>query len=87
MTGLTQLTLSDAVDGLKAKTFSSKEITQAFLAEIDKSNRHLNAYVVVTADKALDALSKFGGTVLKTSLSDDATKQINEELHGEVASA
>jgi aspartyl-tRNA(Asn)/glutamyl-tRNA(Gln) amidotransferase subunit A len=53
MTGLTQLTLSDAVDGLKAKKFSSKEITQAFLTEIDKSNRHLNAYVVVTADKAL----------------------------------
>ncbi len=53
MTDLTQLTLSDAVDGLKAKKFSSREITQAFLTEIDKSNRHLNAYVVVTADKAL----------------------------------
>ena len=53
MTNLTQLSLSDAVDGLKAKQFSSKEITQAFLTEIDKSNPHLNAYVVVTADKAL----------------------------------
>jgi aspartyl-tRNA(Asn)/glutamyl-tRNA(Gln) amidotransferase subunit A len=53
MTNLTQLTLSDAVDGLKAKQFSSKEITQAFLTEIEKSNPHLNAYVVVTADKAL----------------------------------
>src|SRR6185295_7560052 len=53
MTNLTQLTLSDAVDGLKAKKFSSKEITQAFLAEIDTSNPHLNAYVVVTHDKAL----------------------------------
>ena len=36
----------------------------------------------VTADKALDALSKFGGKVLKTSLSDDATAEINKELHG-----
>jgi len=36
MTNLTQLSLSDAVDGLKAKQFSSKEITQAFLTEIDK---------------------------------------------------
>src|SRR5690606_20833698 len=53
MTNLTQLTLSDAVEGLKARQFSSREITQAFLAEIDKSNPHLNAYVVVTADKAL----------------------------------
>ncbi|HEY7798890.1 MAG TPA: Asp-tRNA(Asn)/Glu-tRNA(Gln) amidotransferase subunit GatA [Hyphomonadaceae bacterium] len=52
-TNLTQLTLTDAVDGLKAKKFSSREITQAFLTEIDKSNRHLNAYVVVTDDRAL----------------------------------
>ena len=36
----------------------------------------------VTAGKALDALSKFGGTVLKTSLSDEATSEINKELHG-----
>jgi aspartyl-tRNA(Asn)/glutamyl-tRNA(Gln) amidotransferase subunit A len=53
MTSLTQLSLSDAVDGLKAKKFSSREITQAFLTEINKSNPHLNAYVVVTDDKAL----------------------------------
>ncbi len=53
MTDLTQLTLSDAVDGLKAKTFSSQEITQAFLTQIDTSNETLNAYVVVTADKAM----------------------------------
>ena len=36
----------------------------------------------VTADKALEALSKFGGTVLKTSLSNEATAEINKELHG-----
>ena len=53
MTNLTQLTLSDAMDGLKARQFSSREITQAFLTEIDRSNRHLNAYVIVTAEKAL----------------------------------
>jgi len=54
MTNLTQLSLTDAVDGLKAKKFSSQEITQAFLTQIDKSNPSLNAYVVVTADKALE---------------------------------
>jgi len=53
MTNLTQLTLADAVDGLKAKKFSSQEITQAFVTEIDKSNDTLNAYVVVTGEKAL----------------------------------
>lgn len=54
MTNLTQLSLTDAVDGLKAKKFSSQEITQAFLTQIDKSNPSLNAYVVVTADKAME---------------------------------
>ena len=37
----------------------------------------------VTPDKAIEAMSKYGGTVLKTSLSDEATKEINRELHGE----
>ena len=54
MTNLTQLSLSAAVDGLKAKTFSSVEITQAFLKQIEASNDTLNAYVVVTPDKALE---------------------------------
>jgi aspartyl-tRNA(Asn)/glutamyl-tRNA(Gln) amidotransferase subunit A len=54
MTDLTQLSLSDAVDGLKTKQFSSREITQAFLSEIEHANPHLNAYVVVTAEKALE---------------------------------
>ena len=58
MTDLTNLTLTDAVDGLKAKKYSSREITQAFLTEIDKSNPHLNAYVVVTAEKALKMADK-----------------------------
>jgi len=36
----------------------------------------------VTPDKAIDALSKFGGRVLKTSLSTDAERQLQEALHG-----
>ncbi len=52
MTKLTQLTLTDAVEGLKSKQFSSVEITDAFLSEIEGSNPHLNAYVVVTPEKA-----------------------------------
>ena len=54
MTDLTKLTLADAVDGLKAKTFSSEELTRAFLTNIEASNPTLNAYVEVTADKALE---------------------------------
>jgi uncharacterized membrane protein len=37
----------------------------------------------MTTDKAVDALSKYGGTVLKTSLSDKAEKQLQDALHGE----
>lgn len=36
----------------------------------------------VTPDKAVAALSKFGGTVLKSSLSNEAQRQIQDELHG-----
>jgi aspartyl-tRNA(Asn)/glutamyl-tRNA(Gln) amidotransferase subunit A len=53
MTDLTKLTLKGAVDGLKAKAFSSEEITRAFLTNIEAANPTLNAYVTVTADKAV----------------------------------
>ena len=36
----------------------------------------------VTPDKAVAALSQFGGTVLKTSLSDEDTNKLQEALHG-----
>src|SRR4051812_10921386 len=36
----------------------------------------------VTPDKAVDGLSQFGGTVLKSSLSADAEKQLQDALHG-----
>ena len=52
MTDLTKLTLTDALDSLAAKKVSSAELTDAFLAAIDKANPHLNAYVAVTHDKA-----------------------------------
>ncbi|MBL8530494.1 MAG: Asp-tRNA(Asn)/Glu-tRNA(Gln) amidotransferase subunit GatA [Hyphomonadaceae bacterium] len=52
MTDLTTLTLAQALDGMEKKQFSSAEITNAFLGAIEKANPHLNAYVVVTAEKA-----------------------------------
>ncbi|MGO9669389.1 MAG: DUF1269 domain-containing protein [Streptosporangiaceae bacterium] len=36
----------------------------------------------VTPDKALEAMSKYGGTVLKTSLSKEDEKAVQEALHG-----
>jgi uncharacterized membrane protein len=36
----------------------------------------------VTPDKAVDALSQYGGTVLKSSLSKDAEAELQDALHG-----
>ena len=41
----------------------------------------------VTPDKAIDAMSKFGGTVLKTSLSKQDEQELQEELHQSAAAA
>jgi uncharacterized membrane protein len=41
----------------------------------------------VTPDKAVEALSRYGGTVLKSSLSKDAEKQLQEALHGQEGAA
>ena len=54
MRDLTEMTLAAALDGLKAREFSSTEITQAFLGAIEAANPSLNAYVTETPDKALE---------------------------------
>ena len=41
----------------------------------------------VTTDKAVEAMSKYGGTVLKTSLSKEGEKELQDALHGGDASA
>lgn len=39
----------------------------------------------VTPDKAVEAMSKYGGTVLKTSLSKEGERELQHALHGEAA--
>ena len=41
----------------------------------------------VTPDKAVEALSVYGGTVLKTSLSKEGERELQEALHGSGAAA
>jgi uncharacterized membrane protein len=41
----------------------------------------------VTPDKAIEAMSRYGGTVLKSSLSKDAEKELQAELHGKAPAA
>lgn len=51
---LNELTIKDTLSGLKAKKFSSVEITTALLARIKEVEPKINAYVTVTEKEALD---------------------------------
>jgi aspartyl-tRNA(Asn)/glutamyl-tRNA(Gln) amidotransferase subunit A len=51
MSDLTSLTLAQARDGLRAKSFSASELTQAHLAAIERA-RGLNAFVLETPEQA-----------------------------------
>ena len=51
MISLTSLTISAARDGLKKKSFSSRELTEAYLDAMAKA-RILNAYIVETPEQA-----------------------------------
>ncbi len=51
MAELTSLTISDARDGLKKKSFSAAELADAHLAAMEKA-RALNAYVLETPERA-----------------------------------
>ncbi|HEX5600415.1 MAG TPA: Asp-tRNA(Asn)/Glu-tRNA(Gln) amidotransferase subunit GatA [Hyphomicrobiaceae bacterium] len=53
MSELTKLTLAEAREGLKSKSFTAKELTQAFIDAIEAGNPALNAYVATTAERAL----------------------------------
>ena len=52
MSELTSLTLKAALDGLKAKSFTSVELTQAHVDAVEAA-RALNAFVLETPEKAL----------------------------------
>jgi aspartyl-tRNA(Asn)/glutamyl-tRNA(Gln) amidotransferase subunit A len=52
MTQLTDLTMTEALKGLKSKEFSALELTQAHIKAVE-SARHLNAFIVETPELAL----------------------------------
>lgn len=55
---LNQLTIKEAREGLKSKKFSSIELTTAYLNQIKKHNKSLNAFITVTEKEALEQASK-----------------------------
>ncbi len=54
MSDLTSLTIAGIREALATKTFSALELTDAYLAAINKANDKFNAYVALTPDKARD---------------------------------
>ncbi len=54
LSDLTKLSLSETQDGLRAKKFSAKEVTSAYLSAIEEANPKLNAYISIEGEQALD---------------------------------
>ena len=52
MSGLTDLTLAAARDGLRSRAFSATELAQAHIAQIER-HRALNAFITETPERAL----------------------------------
>ena len=69
MTDLTKLTLAQARDGLRAKTFTAPELAEAYLAAIDQADA-LNAYVHKTPETAREQ-ARFAQTRLDMGMSPD----------------
>ena len=52
MTNLTDLTVREALAGLRSKVFSSRELTEACLARIDALDPTLHAFLTLTPERA-----------------------------------
>ncbi len=50
---LTELTITQAHEGLKKKEFSSVDLTKAYLEQIRKTDKELNTYLSITENSAL----------------------------------
>jgi len=72
-----------ALGGWFAKDASAKAFQDQVKAALQPGTSALFLIVEqMTTDKALDALSKFGGNVIKTSLSKEQEAEIQAHLHG-----
>ena len=64
MTALTDLTIAEAREGLRKKTFSAKELARAHVDAMEKA-RDLNAFITETAERALDDAGKADARLAK----------------------
>ena len=75
-----------ALMGKVAKSSIDKEVQEQVRDMLKPGTSALFLVVEkVTPDKAVEALSAYGGNVLKTSLSKEDEKELQEALHGKAA--
>jgi uncharacterized membrane protein len=73
-----------ALGGKLAKDSISKDFQNQVREHMQPGTSALFMVVEqMTTDKALEGLSKFGGDVIKTSLSDEDEAEIQAHLHGD----
>ena len=72
-----------ALMGKLAKTSIDKQFQEQVRGMVQPGTAALFLMLEkVTPDKAVEAMSKYGGTVLKTSLSKQDEQELQEALHG-----
>ena len=72
-----------ALMGKMTKTGIDKQFQEQVRGLIEPGTSALFLMVEkVTPDKAVEAMSKYGGTVIKTSLSKEGEKELQDALHG-----
>ena len=77
-----------ALMGKLAKTSIDKQFQEQVRGMVQPGTSALFLMLEkVTPDKAVEAMSKYGGTVLKTSLSKQDEQELQEALHGGDAAA
>ena len=59
-TNLNTLTIIEAAIGLRAKEFSSMELTQACLTRAKERNTRLNAFITIDETKAIEQAKEKG---------------------------
>ncbi|MFN3510851.1 MAG: amidase family protein, partial [Tsuneonella troitsensis] len=57
MTDLTELGVKAIRDGVAAGDFSAREVAEAFNANVEAAQQALNAFIVATPEKAIEAAS------------------------------
>jgi uncharacterized membrane protein len=73
-----------ALMGKFTKTSIDKQFQEQVRGMIKPGNSALFLMLEkVTPDKAVEAMSRYGGTVLKTSLSKDTEQELQDALHGD----